>query len=131
MEAFSLDLRQRICAACDEGVETHAEVAQRYDVGRWFVQKLLRQRRAEGTLCAKPRGCGPRPLIGIRQERCLCEWIRQKPDATLAELCRKLHETQGICVSVPVMCRVLLGLGLRFKKNRLLHPNDKRRACGP
>ncbi len=29
MEAYSLDLRERICAACDEGIETHQEVAER------------------------------------------------------------------------------------------------------
>ena len=45
MEAYSLDLRERICAACDDGIETRQEVADRFGVGRWFVQKLLRQRR--------------------------------------------------------------------------------------
>jgi transposase len=55
MEAYSLDLRQRICSACDEQTETRQEVADRFGVGRWFVQKLLRQRRVEGTIAAKAR----------------------------------------------------------------------------
>ena len=41
MEAYSLDLRERICVACDEGTETHQGVADRFGVSRWFVQKLF------------------------------------------------------------------------------------------
>ena len=70
MEAISLDLRQRICVACDEGVETRQEVAERFDVSRSFVQKLLRRRRDEGgSIAAKPRGRGPAPLVGEQERR--------------------------------------------------------------
>jgi transposase len=60
MEAYSLDLRERICAACDEGLETRQEVADRFGVGRWFVQKLLRQRQ-----------CRRRPWL-VQKVRLLC-----------------------------------------------------------
>lgn len=129
MEAYSLDLRERICAACDEGLETRTEIAERFGVSRWFVQKLLRQRRTEGSIRSKPRGHGPSPRIDIPQQQCLRELVGQKPDATLAEFCRKLQQTQGIRVSRPVMCRALQRLDLRLKKSRWSHRNAIRRAC--
>ncbi len=53
MEAYSLDLRECVCAACDEWLETRAEVAERLGVSRSFVQKLLRRRKS-GSIQAKP-----------------------------------------------------------------------------
>ena len=41
MEAYSLDLRQRICAACDERIETRQEIADRFGVGRWLQAKSV------------------------------------------------------------------------------------------
>ena len=45
MEAYSLDLRQRIVNACDDGEETHEEIAQRFAVSISFITKLLRRRK--------------------------------------------------------------------------------------
>src|SRR4249919_787118 len=98
MEAYSLDLRQRICTACDEGGETHGEVADRFDVGRWFVQKLLRQRRRDGSITPKARGPGPAPALGERDRRRLQTLLSQHPDATLAELCQALGAAGGATV---------------------------------
>ena len=41
MEAYSLDLRERICAACDEGIETRQEVAERFWSAPQKVVQLL------------------------------------------------------------------------------------------
>src|SRR5687767_13013466 len=95
MEAFSLDLRQRICRACDAGIESHREVAERFGVGRWFVQKLLRQRRLTGSVAPKPRGHGPPPAIGPADHARLRRLLKAKPDATLSELCRLLAGCGG------------------------------------
>ena len=110
MEALSLDLRKRICAACDEQTETRQEVADRFKVSRSFVQKLLRRRREAGSIAAKPHGRGPAPRIGERDGRRLRDLIKAKPDATLAELCRSLREAGGAAVSVPTLCRALKAL---------------------
>jgi transposase len=121
MEAYSLDLRQWICAACDEQTETHQEVADRFGVGRWFVQKLLRQRRVEGTIAAKPRGRGPAATIGPADQQRLRKLVKANADATLSELCRLLHQTGGVAVNVWTMCRAL-------KAMRLSHETLKRLA---
>jgi len=130
MEAYSLDLRERICAACDEGIDTRAEVAERFGVGRWFVQKLLRQRKREGSIAAKRRGRGPAPAIGPRDRQRLAVLVKEQSDATLAELCRALHERGGPLVSVPTMCRTLVALRLPLKKRRCTPASVIHRGCG-
>lgn len=133
MEAYSLDLRRRICAACDEGLETREEVAERFGVSRSFVQKLLRRRREQRTIAAKPHGGGPAPALNDQDRQRLRELVNHKPDATLAELCRSLHEQQprAVHVSVATMCRALKALRLVLKKRRCTPASVTRRGCGP
>jgi transposase len=130
MEALSLDLRERICAACDEQTETRQEVADRFEVSRSFVQKLLRRRREGGSIAAKPRGRGPAALIGEQDRRRLRNLIKAKPDATLSELCRSLQEAGGASVSVPTLCRALKALRLPLKKRHCMHRSAIPRAFG-
>lgn len=118
MEAYSLDLRERIVAACDEGPMSNGEVAEAFGVGRWFVQKLLRRRREIGSLAPLPRGRGPDPLLRegeLEAVRKLCE---QRQDATLDELCDALKEGGGPAVGRTTMSQALRRLDLPLKKNR-------------
>ena len=130
MEVLSLDLRERICAACDEQTQTRQEVAERFEVSRSFVQKLLRRRREAGSIAAKPHGRGPAPSIGERDRRRLRGLVKAKPDATLAELCRSLREAGGAAVSVPTLCRALKALRLPLKKRRCMRRSATRREFG-
>jgi len=131
MEAYSLDLRERISAACDEGLETRQEVADRFGVGRWFVQKLLRQRREEGTIAAKARGCGPAPAIGPADQQHLRKLAKSHADATLVEWCSLLQQTGGPSVKTWTMCRALKELRLVLKKRRCTPASVTRPGCGP
>jgi len=128
MEAYSLDLRERICAACDEHLETREEVAERFGVSRSFVQKLLR-RRVFGSIAAKPKGGGLKPAINNRDRRRLRELVKDKPDARLDELCAALSAGGGPAVSVWTMCRTLQALRLPLKKRRFMRRSGTRRAC--
>lgn len=62
MRPLSLDLRERVVAAVDEGVESQREIAERFAVSLSFVSRLLRRREA-GTLEPAPHGGGPTPRI--------------------------------------------------------------------
>ena len=130
MEAYSLDLRERICAACDEGIGTHQEVADRFGVGRWFVQKLLRQRRVEGTIAAKARGRGPAPTIDPADQQRLRKLVKANPDATLSELCCLLEQSGGKAVKAWTMCRALKALRLVLKKRHCMPASVTRRGFG-
>lgn len=118
MEAYSLDLRERIAAACDEGGMTRGEVAEQFAVGRWFVQKLLRQLRETGSLAPLPRGRGPGPLLGGPELETLRRLSKARQDATLEELRAGLAEGGGPAVSRPTLCRALQALRLPLKKSR-------------
>ena len=128
MEALSLDLRERVLAACDEGDLTRQEVAEDFVVSRSFVQKLLR-RRADGTpLEPRPWSGGAAPILGEADLGRLRELVREKPDRTLAELRSALHESGGPRVSVPTVCRALQKLGLPLKKRRYTPASGTRRG---
>jgi transposase len=128
MEAYSLDLRERICAACDEGLETRQEVADRFGVGRWFVQKLLRQRRKEGSIAPKARGRGPAPTISPADRVRLKKLVKEDADARLSELCHALHQAGGAEVHVWTMCRALKAMRLALKKRRCTPASGIRRG---
>jgi transposase len=131
MEAYSLDLRARICTAYDEGVDSVTELAERFNVGRWFIHKVLRQRRVEGSIAAKAGGHGRTPRIGAADQQRIRKLIGVKPDSTLSELCAGLQAASGTCVSVPTMCRATQALQLPLKKRRCTPANEIRRGSGP
>lgn len=131
MEAYSLDLRERICAAYDEGLDSVTELAERYGVGRWFIHKLLRQRRLEGSIAPKPGGRGPAARIGMADQKHIRQLIRVKPDTTLSELCAGLRDAGGPWVSIPTMCRATQALRLPRKKRRCMPASATRHGFGP
>jgi transposase len=59
MQAYSLDLRQRIAQACAEPGARQAQVAARFCVSVAFVGKLLCHQRQTGQLVALPGRGGP------------------------------------------------------------------------
>lgn len=120
MKAFSVDLRERVWRACQREAIGPTEAAEEFGVSRSFVCKLLRRYRDEGTLAAKPRGGNRPPALDAGDLRELRRLVRQRPDATLAELCRALRERRpgGAAVRAWTMCRALARLKLPLKKRR-------------
>ena len=117
MEALSLDLRERVVRACDEGVGTREEIAEIFGVSISFITKLLRRRRDEKTIAAKLHSGGGKPSLEKVELKQVRELVEQQPDATLAELCQRLQERSGKAVKSWTMCRVLKRLGLPRKKS--------------
>src|SRR4051794_13006103 len=64
------DLRERVVAACDEGLDTRAEVAERFSVSESWIRRLLQRQRETGSIAPKPRGGGQPPAFDAeRAER--------------------------------------------------------------
>ena len=61
MNAYSIDLRERVAAACDSGDATREQIAARFAVSVAWIRKLMRQRRETGSIAPKPRGGGRAP----------------------------------------------------------------------
>jgi transposase len=130
MDAYSLDLRGRVAAACDEGSRSRSEVAEDFGVSVSFITKLLQRRRSSGGLAARPHAGGFASALDAEAMSQLRSLVDEQPDATLAELSVRLAGRQGVSRSVPVVCRALKRLGLRRKKRRCAPRSGTRRACG-
>ena len=107
MEAYSLDLRERVVRACDDGFGTREDIAEMLGVSVSFITKLLRRRRDEKSIAAKPHSGGGRPSLDKINMKRVQELVVKQPDATLKELCRGLTGSGGTTVQIWTMCRAL------------------------
>ena len=110
MRAYSMDLRQRVWADCQAGMTTPA-VARKYSVSQSWVRRLRQRQRATGSIAPRPPSPG-RPVILAPHEDRVRTLVRDDPDATLAELRRRL----GVTVSIGALCNFLRRLKLSFRK---------------
>ena len=78
------------------------------------LKKLLVQRKATGSIAPLPRPGYPPAFSGTLLER-LDEFVRQHPDATLAEI--REHFASEVCCSLVTVHQTLKRLGFRRKKN--------------
>ena len=114
MNAYSMDLRERVVAACDRGEGTREEIAKRFRVGVAWVYRLLRRRRDTGSIAAKPHGGGQKPAFDRPAAERLRRAVADRPDATLEEL----REAVGVACGTSAVHRALERLGLPRKKSR-------------
>ena len=117
MRPYSLDLRQRIVSAYEQGQGSIAEVAESFSVSTAFVKKLLRRWRQTGDLSAKPHAGGKPASFSPRQLQLLKRKVREQSDISLAELQQVLVEDESLSVHLSTISRALSGLGLPRKKS--------------
>lgn len=114
MRAYSIDLRERVLAAYDAREGTQEQVAARFAVSVSWVRKLLRQRRATGSIDPRPHGGGHAPAFAAAAAARLRQAVRDHSDATLEELGR----LAGVACSASAVFRTLDRLGITRKKSR-------------
>jgi transposase len=115
MRPYSLDLRERVAAAVDDGDGSQREIASTFRVSLAFVSRLLKRRRDAGTLAPQPHGGAPPPALGPEGQARLDELIRDQPDATLEQL----RQQGGFRCSLTTIWRALRRRRLTFKKKDL------------
>lgn len=115
-KAYSQDLRDRVFAYSDAG-EAVGEIAEALHVSVSYVSKVLSRRRDTCEKSARPQRCHIRPKLAGLYEAIRSE-VKARPDATLAELRRWLHETHQVTASEGLMHGTLAKLGLTLKKRR-------------
>lgn len=108
--AYSQDLRDRVLAAYDRGMETK-QIAETFGVSRAWARAVKQRRRETGETSARPAG-GLR-VVKIDLVR-LAELVNEQPDATTAEL----HDRLGIQCSQSAVGMALRRLKLSFKKRQ-------------
>jgi len=116
MQAYSLDLRQRVVRAYEQGQASIAEIAARFGVGSTFVKKMLRQYRETGDLKEHPHAGGRQARLSPQHRRLLQQRVRREQDISLSELQIYLQETAQVEVHVSTISRALKALDLPRKK---------------
>ena len=124
MKTYSMDLRERVVAACDARDGTREQIAARFSVSVSWIRDLLRRRRETGSIAPKPRGGGRAPAFDAPADARLRAAVRADADATLEELAR----AAGVACSVPAVCRALKRLGITRKKSRGGRPSRTARS---
>jgi transposase len=114
MRAYSIDLRERVAAACDSRDGTREQIAARFSVSVAWVRKLMRQRRETGSLAPKPHGGGRSPAFDAEAAARLRAAVRADTDATLEELAR----AAGVRCCASAVHRAPARLGVTRKKSR-------------
>jgi|SRR5271166_4212588 len=126
MKAYSMDLRVRVLAACDDGLGT-AEAAETFSVSPAWVRRLKQRRRETGAVAPRrPSRSGRAPLLEGAADR-LLEAVREHPDRTAGEY-RDLLDLRVARVTV---WRMLRRLGLTFKKKWSGRPSRIARTWPP
>lgn len=90
MRALSMDLRERILAAVQEGIENMKQIAVRFAVSYKVVQKLKYQWRDLGTLEPQTHRVGRKRALSEAQSKKLDELVRANSSQTLEQLRAKL-----------------------------------------
>ena len=124
MKAYSMDLRERVVAACDEGGATREQVAARFSVSVRWVRDLLTRRRQTGSIAPGPRGGGRASAFDDAAAARLRAAVRADDDATLEELGR----AAGVVCSAAAVYRALRRLGITRKKSRGGRPSGTART---
>jgi transposase len=114
MKTYSMDLRERVVAACDARDGTREQIAARFSVSVSWIRDLLRRRRLTGSIAPRPHGGGRAPAFDAAAAERLREAVRADDDATLEELA----EAAGVACGPSVVHRALQRLGITRKKSR-------------
>ena len=121
MEAYSLDLRVRVMKAYDEGHWSVGQLSERFKVGEWWIHKLKRQRRQEGSLAVRKGKVGQPRSLQDKQIGMLEKYVDGHPDATLEEI----REHLGLSCTVVTIHHTLRRLGYRYKKTLRASEQDR------
>src|SRR4051794_17234802 len=124
MNAYSMDLRERVVAACDRGEGTREEIAKRFGVGVAWVYRLLQPRRQSGSIAPRPHGGGQKPAFDPPASDRLRQAVADCPDATLEEL----RAAAGVACGTSAVHRALKRMGLPRKKSRSGPPSRTARS---
>jgi transposase len=114
VKTYSMDLRERVVAACDAREGNRGEIAARFSVSVSWIRSLLRRRRETGSVDPRPRGGGRARAFDAGADARLREAVRADDDATLTELAA----AAGVACCASAVHRALVRLGITRKKSR-------------
>jgi len=118
---LSNDLRKRIIESKLRN-DTEDMIAIEKEVGKSTVTKLWSLYRETRSYAPRPNPRGRKPTLSLEELELVRASIVQRPDITLAELIEQF----GFVLSVSALSKIVIKLGLHFKKNAILQRTAKR-----
>ena len=118
---LSMDLRERVIAAIDQGLSRRA-AAERYGIAPSTSIRWDNERRATGSFAPKPQGGDMRSRRIEAHAEVIHAVLEETPDITLAELCRHLSE-RGLAASTSSLWRFFRRHGITRKKRPATQSN--------
>jgi transposase len=115
---YSMDFRRAVAAAYDE-CGSSAEVAEQFGCSESWVRRLIQRRREMGSLEPFKHTLPDQRAYDDADEQRIRELIREKPDATLAEVAALMAKPVHLCT----VSRTLDRLGLPRKKSPRMPPS--------
>lgn len=116
MKTYSLDFRQKIVETYDRGGISQQKLAERFSVSVFFVKKLFRQRRQQGSIAPLARSGWQKSLITEPMQQHIARLCEEKNDLKLSEIADRIEAAFGVRLSNPTLCRAVKRLNLRRKK---------------
>lgn len=128
MTCYSLDVRQKIVEAYQQGNTSIRAVAQQFLVSTNTVQRLLNQYRTTGDLSPQKLGTKRKSVLSEHHKAAL-EVVEEHPDWTLWQYCEYLTEKLGVNVSTSMMDRFCHQNNLTLKKKLIGASRSRQRKC--
>ena len=113
--AYSMDLRQRVVAACEAGEFTRSEIAQQFQISEGTLYDWLRRWRASHSFAPAAHSGGH---VSALDSALLRQLVEEQSDRTLPEYARLYAERTGRLYSPSRLSRVLKELKLSRKGKR-------------
>lgn len=125
---YSLDLRERVIAACEAGDRTRAEVAQQFQLSESTLYDWLQRHRKGQSIAALAHAGG---TVSALDEQLLRELVQARNDATLEEYAQAYEARTGRRYSISKLSRTLKGLKLSRKGRRYAPRSSSSRRSPP
>jgi transposase len=116
MNAYSLDLREKIVAAVGRGM-SKAQAARTFGVGATSVKRYVKLRE-EGKPLAPGKAPGNKGKLDGGARKLLEEDLHSRPSVTYEKRADLLYQLLGVKVSKATICRTVRRLGYTRKKDR-------------
>src|ERR1700730_3021392 len=114
MKAYSLDLRERVLRAVDQG-ESRSEIVRMLGVSLATIKRYVKQRRETGNV--RPKAIpGRTARKGAALQAGLVAQLQAHPDVSLETHCQLWESEHGMGVSTSTMSRLIQRLGWTRKK---------------
>ena len=114
--SYSMDLRERVVASYEE-TKNKSEIARRYQISRWTVDRYIK-RAEQGSLEAKSPP-GPKGRLAQESLNVLKKQVKDHNDWTLEQHAEALAKATGISLKKSAIAKYFSKMGMSRKKRVL------------